>query len=144
MRFWDTSALVPLLVQEETSGWAASLLKEDPEMAVFWVAEVEATSALNRRLREGHLDLEGYALAQERLRRLKTAWHEVLPGEALRRQALRLLRLHPLRTLDALHLAALTLLAGENPEGVPLVSLDARLAQAALLEGFPVLRPQGV
>lgn len=144
MRFWDTSALVPLLVQEEASGWAASLLAEDPEVVVFWAAEVEAASALNRRLREGHLDPEGYALAQERLRRLKAAWHEVLPGEAVRRQALRLLRLHPLRTLDALHLAALVLLAGEDPKSLPLVSLDARLAQAALLEGFPVLRPPGV
>lgn len=39
MRFWDTSALVPLLVQEKATPWAESLLSQDPEMVVFWLAE---------------------------------------------------------------------------------------------------------
>lgn len=102
MRFWDTSVLVPLLVREAATPWAEGLLAEDGEMVVAWVAEVEAASALSRRRREGVLKDEDHALAPKRLRRLKAAWHEVLPAERVRREALRPLQAHPSRTLDAL------------------------------------------
>jgi uncharacterized protein with PIN domain len=49
MRFWDTSALVPLLVREAATPWAESLLAEDGEMVVAYTAEMEAISALARR-----------------------------------------------------------------------------------------------
>jgi predicted nucleic acid-binding protein len=137
MRFWDTSALVPLLVREATTPWVEGLLAEDGEMVVAWVAEVEAASALARRRREGALEDEAFALALKRLRRLKAAWHEVLPGEKVRREALRLLQAHPLRTLDALPLASLLVAAEGDPEALPLVTLDARLA----LEGVSVMAP---
>ncbi|WP_243093485.1 type II toxin-antitoxin system VapC family toxin [Thermus thalpophilus] len=140
MRFWDTSAIVPLLVQETSSTWAQKLLAEDREMLVFWLAEIEALSALNRRRREGALDEAGFALAQKRLQRLKDAWHEVKPTERIRKEAIRLLQTHPLRTLDALQLAALCVVAKNLPTPLPLVALDVRLAQAAAQEGFPVLQ----
>ncbi|WP_169562191.1 type II toxin-antitoxin system VapC family toxin [Thermus islandicus] len=91
------------------------------------------TSALSRRRREGVLKDEDPALALKRLRRRKAAWHEVLPAERVRREALRLLQAHPLRTLDALPLASL-LVAAE-------VTLDGRLALTASLEGVPVFGP---
>jgi predicted nucleic acid-binding protein len=34
MRFWDTSALAPLLVREAATPWAERLLAEDGEMVV--------------------------------------------------------------------------------------------------------------
>jgi uncharacterized protein with PIN domain len=58
MRFWDTSALVPLLVREAATPWAESLLAEDGEMVVAWIAETEAISALARRKREGPLRMK--------------------------------------------------------------------------------------
>jgi len=142
VRFWDTSAIVPLLVQEASSQWAKRLLAEDGEMLVFWLSEVEALSALNRRRRQGALGERDYTLARKRLRRLKNAWHEVLPTEGVRKEAIRLLQAYPLRTLDALQLAALCVVASNVPTPLPLVTLDLRLAQAAAQEGFPVL--QGV
>lgn len=141
MRFWDASALVPLLVREGATPWAEGLLAEDGEMVVAWVAEVEAASALSRRRREGVLKDEDHALALKRLRRLKAAWHEVLPAERVRREALRLLQAHPLRTLDALQLASLLVAAEGDPEALPLVTLDGRLALTASLEGVPVFGP---
>jgi predicted nucleic acid-binding protein len=138
MKFWDTSALVPLLVREAATPWAESLLAEDGEMVVAWTAEMEAISALARRKREGALKDEGHALALKRLQRLKVAWHEVLPSE---REALRLLQTHPLRTLDALQLASLLVAAEGDPEAFPLVTLDGRLALAASLEGVLVMGP---
>ena len=141
MKFWDTSALVPLLVREGTTPWAESLLAEDGEMVVAWIAEVEAVSALSRRRREGALRDEDHVLALKRLWRLKAAWHEVLPSERARREALRFLQTHPLRTLDALQLASLLVVAEGDPEALPLVTLDGRLALAASLEGVSVMGP---
>lgn len=139
MRFWDTSALVPLLVEEVYTPLVETWLFLDPELVVSWVAEMEATSALNRRKREGALTEEAYVQAQARLARLRDSWHEVLPTEAVRRHALRFLQLYPVRTLDALQLGALWVFAEGDPKGITLVSLDRRLAQVAEQEGFTVL-----
>lgn len=94
-----------------------------------------------RRWREGHLSDEEFPIAWERLQRLKSAWQGITPREAVRRNALRLVRTYPLRTLDAPHRAALQVLAEDNPEGVPLVCLDQGMARAAALEGFSVRKP---
>lgn len=126
MRFWDTSALVPLLVEEAYTPLAEAWLSSDPELVVSWIAEIEATSALSRRKREGTLTEEAYIQAQARLTRLKDSWHEVLPTETVRHHALRFLQLYPMRTLDALQLGAL--FAEGDPKGIILVSLDTRLA----------------
>ncbi len=58
-----------------------------------------------------------------------------------RDEALRLLQAHPLRTLNALQLASLLVAAEGDPEALPLVTLDERLALAASLEGVFVLGP---
>lgn len=55
MRFWDSSALVALLVEEPDSVLRARQLTEDPVIAVRWATEVECESAIQRRLREGTL-----------------------------------------------------------------------------------------
>jgi hypothetical protein len=50
-----------------------------------------------------------------------------------------LLRIHPLRSADALQLAA-ALEASENePRTLPFVTLDERLARSAVREGFPIV-----
>jgi len=61
------------------------------------------------------------------------------PTNKLRQRALRLLRLHPLSTADALHLAAALVASEENPHTLPFVCSGKRLAEAAAKEGFPVL-----
>ena len=52
MRFWDTSALVPLFVAEHESGSAARWLREDPDVVVWTLTRVELLSALARRRRQ--------------------------------------------------------------------------------------------
>jgi hypothetical protein len=78
-----------------------------------------------------------------RLAALAEQWEEVQPGEVVRSTAVRLLRTHPLRTGDALQLAAAILAADGDPRALPFVTLDDRLAVAADKEGFPVLVPGG-
>jgi hypothetical protein len=46
---------------------------------------------------------------------------------------------HEIRTADAFQLAAALAASDEEPETIPVVTLDERLALAARREGFPVL-----
>lgn len=138
MRFWDASALVPLCLTQPASAVARPLLEDDPEIAVWWGSPVECWSAFARLRREGTLSLSGEDAARSLLAQLQQAWTEIEPGAAVRIQTSRLLRLHPLRSLDALQLAAALVWAGSPPAGV-VVSFDDRLREAARLEGFKPL-----
>ena len=137
MRFWDTSAIVPLLVAEPQTPAVERLISSDPDMLVWWGTRPECVSALARRTREGTLTLQGEAQARVRLHRLGTAWAEVQPTDWLRAAAELLLELHPLRAADAFQLAA----AVASPPGVSgeFVSLDGRLRAAVAAQGFTVL-----
>ncbi len=139
MRFWDTSALLPLLVQEASSAQILTLYREDPHLVVWWGTPVEATSALARLEREGSLSAKGMQEALKRLRALEASWTEVLPTEQVRTLARRLLRVHNLRAMDALQLAAALVVSEARPSALAFVSLDARLNLAAEREGLKVL-----
>jgi uncharacterized protein len=141
MRFWDTSALVPLLVDEPTSRGVHEVFQGDPAVAAWWATEVECVSALVRLEREDVMNDAELARALGRLDRLAAAWHVVEPADGVRRTAIRILRLHPLRAADAFQLAAARVLAEDHPEAVPFVTSDAELARAAEREGFTVLQP---
>jgi predicted nucleic acid-binding protein len=139
VRFWDTSAIAPLLVQEPRTARVRELLEWDAELAVWWATPVECWSLLARRAREGGFPAGSEDEAANRLDLLRAAWYEVLPSEAVRMRARRLLRLHPLRAADALQLAAAQVWAADD-EAAEFVAADARLCDAARLEGLVVIR----
>lgn len=141
MRFWDASAIVPLVINEPTSAAVLAMLEQDPHVVVWWTTEVECVSAITRREREGVLDAADVVAATGRLETLRAAWEEIRPGARLRQTATRLLRVHPLRAADALQLAAALTAADDDPRSLPFVTLDERLARAAEREGFPVVEP---
>lgn len=135
MRFWDSSALVPLVLKQPRTERARRLLEEDAEPVVWWGSTVECASAVARLHREGHLTRKEEQEARALLDALRSSWFEVQPGDGVREQALRLLRLHPLRAADALQLAAALEWAGSPHEGT-FVTFDDRLHDAAQREGF--------
>lgn len=139
MRFWDSSALVPLIVRQRASGRMRSLYRSDASVLAFWSARVECESALARLEREGRLRRHSASAARGRLHRFAGTWQEVQPIESLREWALRLLRVHDLRAADALQLAAALCASEGSPGSLSLVCLDERLAAAAEREGFLVL-----
>lgn len=139
MKFWDTSALLPLLVDEPLRERLFALLEEDSEVLTWWGTPVEITCALARREREELLTAEDVAAALTASRALAESWHEIVPSDAVRRTAERLLRTHSLRTADALQLAAALVAADYNPASLEMVCLDERLRLAARREGFTVL-----
>ncbi len=139
MKFWDSSALLPLLIDEPARTRLLALLEEDAEVLAWWGTSVEITSALARREREALLSADEVSAALGTVRELAQSWHEIVPSDAVRRTAERLLRTHPLRAADALQLAALLIAANHDPSSLELVCLDERLTSAARREGFTVL-----
>jgi len=63
----------------------------------------------------------------------------VIDVEAVKAQARRLLRLHPLRAADAMQLGAAWEWVAGRPTGRIFHTLDTRLALAARREGFRVI-----
>jgi predicted nucleic acid-binding protein len=139
MRFWDSSAVLPLLVDEPGTAAMVALQVEDPAAAVWWLTPVECWSALGRLERERRLTEEGVTAAARLLAEAARRWTEVPPIDRVRDQAARLVRLHPLRAADALQLAAALVLSDFDPGTLPFVTLDDRLARAARREGFEVI-----
>jgi predicted nucleic acid-binding protein len=138
MRFWDTSALVPLLAEEPSTASAQGLYAEQPAI-VWWATPVECASAIARLEREGALTASQVGEAFGRLDALRGSWIEIEAGDEVREVARRMLRVHPLRAADALQLAAAWLGAERRPASLPLVTLDDRLRAAAAREGFPLV-----
>jgi hypothetical protein len=135
MRFWDSSAVVPLLVAEPMTSAVQAMLRDDPSLLVWWATEVECQSAIARLERGGELTAKQVVSAVDRLDDLARAWNEVQPTEPLRRTARRLLRVHPLRAADALQLAAALIASEGHPATLGFVSLDSRLMEVARKEG---------
>jgi uncharacterized protein len=139
MKFWDSSALLPLLVDEPSRERLLAILEEDSEVLAWWGTPVEIVSAVARREREGLLTADEVAAALAAARALAQGWHEIVPSEAVRRTAERLLRTHPLRGADALQLGAALIASDHDPGSLELVCMDERLKSAARREGFTVL-----
>jgi len=115
-----------------------SLLRTDRESWIWWTTRTECLSGLHRRARAGELNTAGFSAAKQRLVRFDEAASTILPSEAIRGRAERLLGVHPLRSADAMQLAASLVAAEDRPAELPFVTLDDRLAEAARNEGFSV------
>jgi predicted nucleic acid-binding protein len=139
LRFWDASAVVPLLLAEGATRAMRALVSEDGQMAVWAMTPLEVLSALWRRRRLAEIEARAHAAAEQALTHLEAAWSIVADVAQVERRARRLLASHPLRAADAAQLAAALLACDETPEWLPFVTLDERLAEAARREGFAVL-----
>jgi predicted nucleic acid-binding protein len=139
VKFWDASAITPLLAEEPTRDHLLNLLRDDADILAWWGTPVEIASALARREREGLLTADEVTAALTAAHTLAESWHEIVPSESIRRTAERLLRAHPLRAADSLQLAAALLASDHDPKSLEFVCLDTRLASAAQREGFLVI-----
>ncbi len=143
MRFWDASAIVPLLVHEPATRRIQAIAQRDLDMLVWWGSQVECAWALARLERAGALDQKRAGFAFSRLTELADGWHEVEPNEIVRENAIRFLRVHPLRAADALQLGAAFAAAERRPSSLQVITLDERLADAARKEGFVLVNVAG-
>lgn len=139
MSFWDTSAIVPLLVREPSTTGLMALRRRDPDLIVWWATSVECASAIARMEQSDELTPTAVDLALARLRELEESWSEVQPVADLRETARRFVRVHELRAGDALQLAAAFHVAEGRPSKLSVAILDTRLARAAVREGFDLI-----
>jgi len=139
MLFWDSSAIIPLILDEDASGKARAAMGEDKDMVVWWGTPVEVLSALARAERGRVVPSEDVGLARRALEDLRERWNEVLPSDEVRERAGVGLLHNPLRAGDALQLGAALTWARGRPRAHRLLSLDERLADAARREGFEIL-----
>jgi len=139
MIFWDSSAVVPLLVREERSEKLLQIYKSDSDMIVWYATELECVSAICRRERYARIHAGHVSSALGRLKRLSEAWHEVQAGGRVKATARRLLRTHNLRTADALQLASAISISQGDASRIAFLTLDDRLRVAAEREGLYLL-----
>ena len=140
MRYWDASALVPLVVAEPDSGVVRTWLSEDDQIVTWAWTRTEIVSAIERRVREGSLSRPQRREVLQRFEAFAGSWDEVTDVLAVRSRANALLARHPLRAADAGQLGA-ALLIQERLAGVlTFVCLDHRLSSAAELESLSVVQ----
>ena len=137
--FWDSSALVPLCVQQGITAHAVSLHKTH-DVVAWWTAPVEIASALARLVRLQQIVPTDYAKAQKLAKALSDSWSLIQPSDVLRSKAVQLVDQYDLRAADALQLAAALEWCEDAPQGRVLLSADQRLREAALLVGFNAMQ----
>jgi predicted nucleic acid-binding protein len=141
VRFWDTSALLPLFIAERESRSAVRRLREDPEVVVWTLARLELLAALARRGRDEPSASRQLRLVRRHFLDAWERWSEVTAADIVRRHAERIVGNHSLRAPDALHIGAALVAAEHEPSSLEFVTFDRRQAAAAEREGFRVLGP---
>lgn len=132
--------MLPLVFREAVSERIADLLaRDDGDMAVWWGTWAECAVAVSRLKRGKGFDDETEENARARLDGLAVDWTEMDPEDDVRVLASLLSKDHPLKTADALQLAAALRWCEGDTVGACFVCLDNRLRRAALDEGFDVL-----
>jgi len=142
MKFWDSSALLPLIVEEDRSRACRDLARADRIQFVWTLARVEVWGACCRKRREGLLTADQQRRARARLDRLSGNWYEVEEVPAVKSEADRLLSRYELRAADALQLGAALIACAGKPMGHSFVALDGRLLDAAKAEGLAPIEPK--
>ena len=138
MKFWDSSAIVPLIVDEAQTDYCLGVLSQDQEMMVWCLSVVEVLSALCRRFREGAMRDQNFRNAKVRLNTIMERTYQVRSVDKVKARALRLLEVHSLRAADACQVASALVATQEDPTRVSVISFDQRIKQAATREGFDV------
>jgi len=138
MMFWDTSALVPLILEEQRSLQMRALFANDPDIVTSAFTTVEVASAIWRRRHANQLSLSAHQETEELFAEVSMTWTELAVSQDAIDGTIRAMSRHPLRAGDALQLGTALLIAAPA-EKLPFVTLDEDLAAAAQAEGFPVL-----
>ena len=137
--YCDTSALVRRYVNER--GRAAFLRAIARRRIVSSVLlPLELQSAIGRRVREGRMATVAQPDLLERIDRDTDHWTLVELGPKVAGIVAELLEDHPVRTLDAIHIASARVFSTAIRDDVVFVTADARQARTAARSGLTVVR----
>jgi uncharacterized protein len=134
--YFDTSALVKRYIDEVGRRQVLQLLRRH-ECVASAVLPVELRSVLRRRVTEGTLEPARLPEILKRVSADSAYWTLVEVGAEVLAAAEKLVATHPLRTLDAIHVASAQLFAaGVSESDLMFVSADKRQAEAAAVIGL--------
>ena len=136
-RDFDASALAKRYLDEPGSV-AVRRLTVSGTVATSRLSEIEITSAVERRVREGVLSRDDRSAIAAALSRDLASMIVVELTADIASLAKNLLARHPLRSGDAIQLATAVYLAGQLGRRPPFVVFDDRLAAAATAEGLSI------
>ncbi len=135
LAFWDSSALIPLCVQQVQTQRSETLFAKYG-VTVWWSTQIEIISGLTRLLRMKEIDETEFVDGKQVAQAMAMIWIAIKPSANIEREARILLELYPLRAADALQLAAALEWCDGNPKGCVFLSFDQRLREAAGMAGF--------
>ncbi|MEU0095916.1 type II toxin-antitoxin system VapC family toxin [Kribbella sp. NPDC006257] len=133
--YFDTSAIVPLLIQEPSSAACRRLWDDADDVATSRLLHVEAAAALAQAVRTGRITADREAVA---LRELDRFWRDFLiiePTALVIGRAAALTSAHCLRAYDAVHCAAAEQV---NDDDLVFASGDRQQLKAGRSLGFSV------
>lgn len=139
MIYLDTSWLVKLYVEEGDADAVRRVVDADASVLVSDLSFVEFHAAVARRRRDGSLASRAATAVVSRFRREWADRGRIAVSRDVVVRAADLVAAHPLRSLDALHLASALLVAKGAPEPLRFGAADERLLSAARAEGLEVL-----
>ncbi len=130
---FDSSAFAKRYIEEQGSDLVAEALQKATELGLSILCVPEIFSALNRRRREGLIDLESYTQIKSAfVADISDATILQITSSAIQ-QSINLLENYPLRSMDALHIAGALVWQAEL-----FISADHRQLEAAKQSGLTV------
>lgn len=136
--YFDASALVKRYIDEEGRREVLQLLRRY-EVVTSAILSVELRSALRRRVSDGTLDAAQVPEILKRVATDRAYWRLVEVASDVLAAAETLVAAHPLRTLDAIHVASAQLFAARiTAAELIFVSADARQTAAAAAVGMTI------
>lgn len=136
--YFDTSALVKLIVTEDASALVQRLWLMAPEPYASQIGYTELRAAVARAVHAGRAPAIGELDARLMVEGVWQRTVAVGVNVPVVRRAGALAERHFLRALDAIHLASALSVASPG-DHFTFVTFDRRLAEAALAEGLAVL-----
>jgi predicted nucleic acid-binding protein len=136
--YFDTSALVKRYVDELGRREVLQLLRQS-ECVTSAVLPVEMRNGLRRRVAEGSIDAARLRAILKHVAGDRPYWTLVEVGTDVLAGAETLVAAHPIRTLDAIHVASAQLFAARvSMRGLTFVSADKRQTETAVAVGLVV------
>lgn len=137
MFFWDSSAIVALLLYEKETERIRSFLEQSEELSAYIsvITPLEIASAIVRKIQDGAITLKQADLARLIISEFRKEVYLVFADQNVLDIALHLQKIYSLKVADAIQLASARV-GTENPSVVNFLSLDEKLNNAARLEGF--------
>lgn len=134
--YCDTSALIKRYIEEDGTDLVDALWEKSNGIATSAVAFAEALSAFNRRYREGFLSIKEYNAAVEKFKGDYGFLILVPIDNVLNHTIETIIKRHPLRGFDAIHLASALIFARLEDNGLQFACFDKNLNDAARKEGL--------